>query len=152
VGLSAFLAECQHQVEAPAAGMFDHVEFRHCAWKEVPDLVGIVVWVDPAVTDTDQSDAHGIQADGVAGDGTVYRLWSWEARTSPEESLRRALLPEASVQLPRSPRPERLPQCNLLTTVTPARDEPLPHNIYGSAWASVAHRAVRVGAGYRVRR
>lgn len=91
-GLTAFRAECQHEVDEQLGGMFDHVEFRHCEWSEVPDLVRVVVWVDPAVTDKDSSDAHGIQADGLAADGMIYRLFSWEDRTSPEDSLRRALL------------------------------------------------------------
>lgn len=93
MGLTAWLAEKQHEVEAPAGGMFDLVAFRHCRADEVPDLVRVAVWVDPAVTDTDQSDAHGIQADGLAPDRrTVYRLRSWEARTSPEDAMRRAIL------------------------------------------------------------
>lgn len=91
MGITAYLAEKQHAVEAPAGGMFDHLTFRHCRWEEIPDLMRIVVWVDPAVTETDQSDSHAIQADGLAGDGVIYRLFSWEARTSPEESLRRAI-------------------------------------------------------------
>lgn len=90
MGLTAFLSESQHEVEPPAGGMFDHLVYRHCAWGEVPDLVRIVVWCDPAVTDTDQSDAHGIAADGIAADGTIYRLWSWESRTSPQDCLKRA--------------------------------------------------------------
>jgi hypothetical protein len=90
-GLTAFLQERQHKVDAPAGGMFDHLTFRHCRWDEVPDLVKIVVWCDPAVTNTDDSDAHGIQADGLAADGTMYRLWSWEDRTSPQDVLKRAL-------------------------------------------------------------
>lgn len=92
MGLTAFLAEKQHNVEAPAGGMFDHLTFRHCTRADVPDLLRTVVWVDPAVTDTDQSDAHGIQADGISTDGTIYRLFSWEARTSPQDSMRRAIL------------------------------------------------------------
>lgn len=91
-GLTAFLSECQHEVDAPPGGMFDHLDFRHCEWKDVPDLARVEVWVDPAVTDTDQSDSHGIQADGLAANGDLYRLWSWEARTSPLDSLERALL------------------------------------------------------------
>jgi phage terminase large subunit-like protein len=91
IGLTAFLAECQHEVEAPAGGMFNHLEFRHCRHDEVPDLVRIVVWVDPAVTDKDQSDAFGIQADGLAPNGDIYRLFSWEDRTSPRDALRRAI-------------------------------------------------------------
>ena len=46
----------------------------------------------PAVSSTDQSDAHGAQADGIGTDGTIYRLWSWEQRATPEDALRRALL------------------------------------------------------------
>ncbi len=92
MGLTAFLAEKQHIVEPPAGGMFDHLDFRHITRNELPDLVRTTVWVDPAVTNTDNSDSHGIQADGVDANGTVYRLFSWEARTTPEDSLKRAIL------------------------------------------------------------
>lgn len=92
MGITAYRAEKQHDVEAPAGGMFDHIIFRHCTFEELPDLVRVAVWVDPAVTDTDRSDAHGIQADGLGPDGTIYRLFSWEARTSPRDVLRRAIV------------------------------------------------------------
>jgi hypothetical protein len=91
IGLTAFLREKQHEVGNVEGGIFGHLSFRHCAWDELPPLERIVVWVDPAVTDTDRSDAHGIQADGLAADGTIYRLFSWEARTSPDDALTRAL-------------------------------------------------------------
>jgi hypothetical protein len=91
MGLTAYLAEKQNKVEAPAGGMFDHLAFRHVEWSAVPDLTRIVVWVDPAVTDTDNSDSHGIQADGIAPNGDIYRLYSWEHRTSPLDVLKRAL-------------------------------------------------------------
>lgn len=92
MGITAYRAEKQHVVEAPPGGMFDHLTFLRCAWEELPDLTRVVVWVDPAVTDKDSSDAHGIQADGLGEDGRIYRLWSWEDRTSPKDSLRRATL------------------------------------------------------------
>jgi hypothetical protein len=92
MGITAYRAEKQHDVEAPAGGMFDHLVFRHIAWEDLPDLVRVAVWVDPAVTDTDRSDAHGIQADGIGPDGIIYRLFSWESRTSPRDALRRAIL------------------------------------------------------------
>lgn len=91
VGLTSFLSECQHEVDVTAGGMFDHLEFRRCTWDQVPDLVRVAVWVDPAVTSTDESDSMGIQADGLAADGTIYRLWSWEQRTTPEDALGRAI-------------------------------------------------------------
>jgi hypothetical protein len=94
MGITAFRAEEQHEVDAPPGGMFDHLDFpaMHVAWDDLPPLTRKAVWVDPAVTNTDQSDCMGIQADGKGTDGRLYRLWSWEDRTSPEDALRRAIL------------------------------------------------------------
>lgn len=92
IGETAFRSEKNHEVDKIEGGIFGHVVFRHCKASEVPPLDDIQVWVDPAVTDTDQSDAHGIQADGIARDRTVYRLYSWESRTSPDDAMRRAIL------------------------------------------------------------
>lgn len=92
LGESAFRSEKQHEVDRLEGGIFGHVVFRHCLPEAAPATYDDVqVWVDPAVTDTDQSDCHGIQADGYANK-TLYRLYSWEARTSPEDALRRAIL------------------------------------------------------------
>lgn len=98
-GLSAFLAEAQHEVDAPPGGMFDHLVYRRCRWADVPwgAIVRSTVWVDPAVTATDNSDAMGIQADALAEGGTIYRLWSWESVTTPEDALRRAILKAVEV-------------------------------------------------------
>lgn len=91
-GLTAFLQEAQHQVEAPPGGIWDHIEFRHVEWEAIPSIVRGCVWVDPAVTSTDQSDSQGIQADGIDADGIIYRFFSWEQVTSPEDALKRAIL------------------------------------------------------------
>lgn len=91
-GISAFLEECQHEVDAPAGGMFSHLEYRHITYDDLPTMERVVVWVDPAVSATDKSDSHGIQADGLGEDGLLYRLWSWEQVTTPRDSLRRAIL------------------------------------------------------------
>lgn len=90
-GLTAFLTEAQHEVEVRSGGLFSHLDFARCSPDEVPDLVEIVVACDPAVTDTDQSDSMGIQADGLASDGRIYRLRSWEQRATPLLALRQAL-------------------------------------------------------------
>lgn len=90
-GLSAFKVEAQHEVDTFEGGLFKDVAFRHCQPDAVPDLVHISVWVDPAVSETNKSDSHGIQADGIAADGTIFRLYSWEGITSPLASLRRAI-------------------------------------------------------------
>lgn len=91
-GLTAFLREAQHEVDDPPGGMFNHLEYEHIEWDALPDLIKTVVWVDPAVTSTEDSDCMGIQADGLGADSIIYRLYSWEDRTSPEDALRRAIL------------------------------------------------------------
>lgn len=94
IGLTAFMSEYQHDVAPAPGGMFDHLDFTQIRrdWADLPDLVRVVVWVDPAVTDTDQSDSHAIQADGIDSDGYIWRLFSWEQRGTPKAALKRAVL------------------------------------------------------------
>lgn len=89
-GISAFLQEAQHEVAVPLGGVWDHIIFQHVNRDEMPDIVRGCVWVDPAVTSTDRSDSHAIQADAVAADGRIFRVYSWERITSPEDSIWRA--------------------------------------------------------------
>jgi len=91
-GLTSFKQESQHEVKAPPGGIWNHIEWQRCTFKELPDLVYGSVWCDPAVTSTDDSDSMGIQADGVDATGTLYRLFSWESITTPDDVLRRAIL------------------------------------------------------------
>lgn len=90
-GLTSFLGECQHEVEK-VGGMYAHIDFRHCQFNEVPELVDGCVWVDPAVTSTDKSDRMGIQADGISEDDIIYRFFSWEEITTPLDALKKAIL------------------------------------------------------------
>jgi hypothetical protein len=90
-GLRAFLGEAQHNLESSGT-IWNHVEFRRCDISEVPDIVFGAVWVDPAVTSTDESDAMGIQADGLGEDDKLYRFFSWEQIASPQEALEKAIL------------------------------------------------------------
>lgn len=89
-GLTSFLREAQHEVD-DTGGMYNHIEFRYCKPEDIPELVRIVVWCDPAVTSTDSSDSMGIQADGIDENGVIYRLYSWEAVTSPEDAIKRGI-------------------------------------------------------------
>lgn len=91
MGVSAFLSECQHDTDSPPGGMFDHLTFRHMHPGMVPPLVRTCCWVDPAVTDNDQSDAMGVSVAGIDADGTIYMLWSWEQRSTPLHALQTAL-------------------------------------------------------------
>lgn len=90
-GPSAFEREAQHNVE-DVGGIFEGVEFTRCRPDEVPELVEVVCWVDPAVTSTDNSDNCGIQIDGLGVDDKIYRLYSWEKIASPSEALTEAIL------------------------------------------------------------
>jgi hypothetical protein len=90
-GISSFLSESQHMVEARPGGMYDHIVWKRIAESELPELVRVAVWVDPAVSDTDQSDSMGIQADGIGVDDVIYRLRSWEQRSSPLVALCKAI-------------------------------------------------------------
>ncbi len=90
IGPSAFRSEYQHEIISQGS-IFESVRFRHVAEADVPYLWHKVVAVDPAVTDGDNSDSHGIAVSGVAENGDVYILDSWEKRVSPEFSLKKAL-------------------------------------------------------------
>src|SRR5574341_1889200 len=74
-GLTAFLQEAQHQVEG-VGGNWEHVEFQRVEWAKLPHMMKTVVWIDPAVTSTDQSDSQGICAGGRGVDGKKYMLFS----------------------------------------------------------------------------
>lgn len=92
-GLTAFLAECQHITSPPDGDIFAHLNFGaiEVDWDDLPSLKRVVVWVDPAVTSTDTSDCMGIQADGLGKDNKIYRLWSWEQRSTPYKTIRKAV-------------------------------------------------------------
>jgi hypothetical protein len=93
-GITAFLSECQQEVEPPPGGMFDHIDMTsiRADLAEVPaELVEVVCWVDPAVTSSDDADAQAIQIDAVDDAGTIWRLWSWEQRSTPLEAISQAL-------------------------------------------------------------
>jgi len=90
-GLSAFLREAQHEVEE-MGGIWEHIEFRHCDYRDMPDLITGEVWCDPAVTSTDNSDNNGICAGGIGSDSNIYLMWSWESIASPLEVIKRAIL------------------------------------------------------------
>lgn len=91
VGPTSFLREGQHEVDK-TGGFYDHIEFRYIERAFVPDIVKYAVWCDPAVTTTDKSDSMAIQADGIDEKGIIYRFFSFEQITTPEDILRRAIL------------------------------------------------------------
>lgn len=94
-GLTAFLAECQHKNKPPDGEIFSHINFDSDAFRvefeECPPFKRVVVWVDPAVTSNESSDSMGIQCDALGIDGKIYRLWSWEQRSTPYQAMKRAI-------------------------------------------------------------
>jgi len=91
IGLTAFLAECQHETKPPSGDIFNHLIFQHADFEMLPRMRKTVVFVDPAVTSTDTSDSMGIQVDSLGADGKIYRLWSWEQRSTPKVAIRKAV-------------------------------------------------------------
>lgn len=92
-GITAFLSERQHSTEPPAGGMFDHLDFDRIEVVPgaVPELVRVVTWVDPAVTNTDDSDSQGIACFGHGIDNRAYLLHADERRDSPLGTICRAM-------------------------------------------------------------
>lgn len=82
-GYSSWLKERQHIVKDLDGGMFSHYTFQHCHLEDVPELIEVRTYVDPAVTAKDGSDSQAIQIDGKGIDGRLYRLYSFEGVMSP---------------------------------------------------------------------
>lgn len=95
MGIRPFLDECQHDDAPEPGGYYDDVEFERCAANAVPELVRVTTWIDPAVTDKEQSDSCGIQIDGLDQNGRIFRLYSEEVKSSPAKIIRRAILKNA---------------------------------------------------------
>jgi hypothetical protein len=92
-GLSSFLRESQHEIEL-SGGLWGHIDFSllQVNYDDViQDIVRTEVWVDPAVTSTDNSDCMGISAGGVTKDGLLVGLYWWENITTPEDAIKRAI-------------------------------------------------------------
>lgn len=94
VGFSTFLTELQHQVDKTEGSIFQEINLDRLVvgWDEVPSLVRVVCWCDPAVTAKDQSDSNGIIIAGIDESGTIYILWCSERRAKPLETLKLAIL------------------------------------------------------------
>lgn len=96
VGISAYLAEYQHEEPDLRGGMFDHLDFTDHGPIRIPEalvpaLKRTIVTVDPAVTSTDKSDSCGIVVAALGADRVVYVLWAWEQVASPTEAMRVAI-------------------------------------------------------------
>lgn len=89
-GYSSFMQEAQHDVDK-SGGIWKNIEWQHVDHKDLPDFLRTAVWVDPAVSSTDESDSMGISAGGVDVEGYVYGLYWWEDITTPEDALERAI-------------------------------------------------------------
>ena len=144
-GLTSFLREAQHKVEQ-RGGIWNHIEFRHCKLNEVPELVRGATWVDPAVTNTDESDAMGIVAGAIGINNKLYRFYAWEQITSPEDVLQRAIL--KCVELnewynERLQLPEGEPYQNIFSAVGVETDQ--GGDVWRSAYNRVWERMVAEG-------
>lgn len=82
-GLRAFLRECQHDIGQAAGALWtaDLIDASRVA--ELPELVRIVVAVDPEATSGDQSAETGIVVAGKSADGHGYILDDATLRARP---------------------------------------------------------------------
>jgi hypothetical protein len=88
--LRVFRTEAQQQLQEPPGGLFSDLAFEdlRVSRDEVPELVRVVCWIDPAITET--GDCHAIQIDGLGADDRIYRLFSWEQQDRPLGTFKRA--------------------------------------------------------------
>jgi Uncharacterized conserved protein len=89
-GFTAFMNEAQHRVDK-TGGIWDEIDFQHFRFEDKPDYVRTAVWVDPAVSSTDESDSMGITAGGITKLKVVDYIYGWEDITTPEDALERAI-------------------------------------------------------------
>jgi intein/homing endonuclease len=90
-GYTAFIKESQHDV-TKSGGVWDHIEFNHIEFTDLPEFTRTAVWVDPAVSETDESDSMGISAAGITRKKQIIGIYWWEGITSPEDAIERAIL------------------------------------------------------------
>ena len=88
IGITAFRSEYQHDITNEGS-LFESVQFKHIAPDAVPEMWRKVVAIDPAVTNDDGSDSHGICVAGASDTGVVHILETWEKRADPELALRK---------------------------------------------------------------
>jgi phage terminase large subunit-like protein len=89
-GLSSYLREAQHEVEH-TGGIWDHIEWVHTTFDNLPPFKEVCVAVDPAVTSTDESDSQGISIGGKTMNHRLIGLYFWEGIDTPEGALERAI-------------------------------------------------------------
>lgn len=92
--LPAFLAEYQHDTTPAAGGLFSHITCRTVDRDMIPwsRIVETVVWVDPAVTANDGSDAAGITCAAVDSEGLIWVLAWQEKVMTVTDAMRTAIL------------------------------------------------------------
>lgn len=90
-GLRAFNTESQQDVEE-SGGIWQDELFAHCFMGDLPPIVRGAVWVDPAVTSTDESDCMAIAAGGKGTDNKMYVYHGWEQITTPNDAIKNAIL------------------------------------------------------------
>jgi len=89
-GYSSFMQEAQHDVDK-SGGIWKNIEWEHVDYEDLIDFVRTAVWVDPAVSSTDESDCMGIAAGGIDINEKITGFYWWEDITTPEDALERAI-------------------------------------------------------------
>lgn len=90
-GMAAFVAEAQHDVTHVEGALWTRAAIDASRVETAPELVKVVVGVDPAVTCTPDSDDTGIVAVGLGIDGHAYVLRDASCHVPVEEWARRVV-------------------------------------------------------------
>jgi hypothetical protein len=91
IGMSAFMSEHQHEQHEVEGALWDREILDSTRVQDTPELVRIVVAVDPPATSGLQSAEAGIVVAGKGRDDHGYVLADWSARATPDEWARRAV-------------------------------------------------------------
>lgn len=89
-GPTSFKREAQHEVEE-TGGLWDDIIWKHIKFSDLPDILRTVVWCDPAISTTDDSDSMGVSVGGVDERENLYGLRFREKITTPEECIEFAI-------------------------------------------------------------
>jgi phage terminase large subunit-like protein len=91
IGLSAFMSEHQHEQHQVEGALWNREILDGTRVQDAPELVRIIVAVDPPGSSTFQSAEAGIVVAGKGKDEHAYVLADWSSRASPDEWGRRTV-------------------------------------------------------------
>ena len=91
IGPRAFLSECQHNVDEVEGALWTMATLQDCRVAVAPEMVRVIVAIDPAVTSGEASDETGIVVAGLGANGHAYVLEDLSGRYTPDQWATKAI-------------------------------------------------------------